>query len=80
VLVSTAYAYELRRGEDILSTGRLSGVVRCARCGELILRREFWDLGNVDETERTVYSGPEHRRCNRATETHKRQRKWSRQW
>jgi hypothetical protein len=24
VLVSTAYAYELRRGEDILSTGRLS--------------------------------------------------------
>jgi hypothetical protein len=57
-----------------------AGIARCARCGELIARGEPWDLGHIDGTERMVYSGPEHRRCNRATETHKRQRGWSRQW
>ena len=45
-----------------------AGIVRCARCGELIRPGEPWDLGHVDGTERMVYSGPEHRRCNRATE------------
>jgi hypothetical protein len=55
-------------------------MVRCARCGELIAPGQKWDLGHVDGTERTVYSGPEHRMCNRQTETHKRQRYWSRQW
>ena len=33
----------------------------------------------IDGTDRMVYSGPEHRRCNRATEKHKR-RRVSRQW
>jgi hypothetical protein len=56
-----------------------AGMVRWARCGDLITPDEPWDLGHVDGTERTVHSGPEHRRCNRATETHKR-RRWSRQW
>jgi hypothetical protein len=45
-----------------------AGIVRCARCGELIRPGEPWDLGHVDGTERMVHSGPEHRRCNRATE------------
>jgi hypothetical protein len=49
-----------------------AGVVRCTRCGELIRPGEPWDLGHVDGSERTVYSGPEHRRCNRATNTHRR--------
>jgi hypothetical protein len=51
-----------------------AGMVRCARCGERILPGEAWDLGHLDGTERTLYSGPEHRRCNRTTEAHKRQR------
>jgi hypothetical protein len=38
-----------------------------------------WDLGHVDGTERKVYSGPEHRSCNRQT-TYHRLRKVSRRW
>jgi hypothetical protein len=56
-----------------------AGLVRCARCGELIAAGEPWDLGHVDGSDRTVYSGPEHQWCNRATETHKRWRH-SRRW
>lgn len=47
---------------------RLGGVL-CARCGELIPEdspAEAWDLGH-DDFDETRYSGPEHRRCNRAT-------------
>jgi hypothetical protein len=41
-----------------------AGVVSCARCGELIEPNEPWDLGH-DDLDRSRYSGPEHRRCNR---------------
>ena len=46
-----------------------AGVVKCARCGELIDPRERWDLGHIDGT--VAYSGPEHQSCNRATSSHR---------
>ena len=54
-----------------------SGQVLCSRCGQLIAPGEPWDLGHLDG-DRSRYSGPEHRRCNRATAG--RRRKSSRPW
>jgi hypothetical protein len=52
------------------------GSVTCARCGELIDPGEPWDLGH-DDHDRNRWTGPEHRRCNRATSKPRRvSRKW----
>lgn len=42
------------------------GIVFCARCGERIAAGDPWDLGHSD-LDRRFYAGPEHRKCNRAT-------------
>jgi hypothetical protein len=48
-----------------------AGGVACARCGGAILPGEPWDLGHVDGGEPWQYAGPEHRRHNRQTSTHR---------
>jgi hypothetical protein len=70
------YAHEAlrRRLEPMVN----AGMFECARCGKPIEAGEVWDLGH-DDTDRSLYTGPEHRRCNRSTETH-RVRRVSRVW
>jgi hypothetical protein len=51
-----------KRWAKIVAAGEAS----CARCGRWIAPGTHWDLGHADR-DRSVYVGPEHRRCNRAT-------------
>lgn len=41
-----------------------AGRVSCARCGRWIPPGAPWDLGH--DAARTMWTGPEHRRCNRS--------------
>ena len=53
-----------------------AGEAVCWRCGEPIEPGSPWDLGH-DPLDRSVYRGPEHVGCNRATNQ---KRKTSRRW
>jgi hypothetical protein len=64
-----------RRWAPLVATGR----VRCARCGGFIGVGEPWDLGHRDD-DRSMYSRPEHRRCNRATAGRREPPRASREW
>jgi hypothetical protein len=55
---------------------KVAAGVLCVRCGLPIVPGEPWDLGH-DDYDRNVYTGPEHRACNRATS---RKRHTSRRW
>jgi hypothetical protein len=74
------YGADHRRLRRQIDATVKKGFARCARCGELIDPNEPWDLGHNDN-DPTSYNGPEHRRCNRQTSTHRIQpSRTSRSW
>jgi hypothetical protein len=58
----------LRRQLDLMIRRGLRPA--CSRCGLPIQPNDLWDLGHVDGSL-VEYRGPEHRRCNRATASHR---------
>lgn len=82
--MSDKYGYKHRQMRARWKRQVEAGVVLCARCGLPIEATDSWDLGHSDLVP-GEHSGPEHRRCNRATLTHAKQRaaevpRWSRKW
>lgn len=55
------------------------GEAYCWRCGGFIPPGAPFDLGH-DDQDRSVYRGPEHTRCNRATSGRRASRKQPRRW
>jgi hypothetical protein len=64
--VARGYGENHKRLRRLWESRVASEDVACARCGRLIVPGSPWDLGHAD-FDRSVYTGPEHRKCNRAT-------------
>jgi hypothetical protein len=64
--VERGYGQEHRRQRAQLAPMVESGQATCVRCGGWIAPGTPWDLGH-DDRDRSVWTGPEHRKCNRAT-------------
>lgn len=60
------YGYEHKKMRERVAAVVAAGRAVCWRCGRRIAPAEPWDLGH-DDKDRSLYAGPEHRRCNRAT-------------
>jgi hypothetical protein len=73
---TAARGYGWRHQQQRAKVKRLvdAGQAVCWRCGGWIPPGSKWDLGHLDG-HRDVYAGPEHRSCNRATSTHREQRR-----
>jgi hypothetical protein len=70
------YGWDHQKMRQIVQREVAAGLAVCPRCGLRIDSGEPWDLGHADD-DRSVWTGPEHRRCNRATN----RRRWhSRKW
>ena len=76
---SRGYGNQHQKIRKALASLVETGDMTCARCGERILPGTPWDLGH-DDFDRTVWTGPEHRRCNRATANRSNRRMYSREW
>jgi hypothetical protein len=61
---SVKYGYEHRMRRKRYADEVKAGHVFCARCRELILVDDVWDLDHTDDG--AAYLGPSHRRCNRS--------------
>lgn len=62
----TAHRRERARWEAAMASGT---VPTCAKCNQPVLPSQSWDLGHTDD--RTTWTGPEHRHCNRQDGQHK---------
>lgn len=61
------YGYRHRKLRDHIAHQIRNGApIICWRCNEPIPAGTPWDLGH-DDHDRSIYRGPEHIRCNRAT-------------
>lgn len=63
------YDYKHRQLRKQVARHVATGTATCSRCGKRIDPSEAWDLGH-DDHNRTIYRGPEHAACNRATRRH----------